>query len=171
MVVLAAVLMLGTIENQVISFLIQPIKRGLGLTDHEVSLLIGAAPAVFYAVIGLPLARLVDSVRRTTLLSIALGAAGVGTSLAGITQQFWQFAVCRMAVGGGGAISNPGTYSLLADYFPRERLTRAIAALTVGLIVGRSLAPVVGARSWDSRQRGVRCVSAISWCASGSRCS
>jgi MFS family permease len=142
-IVLGLVLMLGTIERDIITFLIQPIKRDFGLSDLELSVLIGAAPAIFYACIGLPLARLVDSVRRNTLLSIALGAGGLATSLAGLTQQFWQFAVCRMAVGGGGAVSSPGTYSLLADYFPRERLTRAIAVLTVGLIVGRSLAPVV----------------------------
>lgn len=141
--VLATVLMLGTIEKYLITFLIQPIKRDFDLSDLEVSVLIGAAPAIFYACIGLPLARMVDSVRRNRLLSIALGAAGIATSLAGLTQQFWQFAVCRMAVGGGDAISSPGTYSLLADYFPREKLTRAIAALTVGLIVGRSLVPVV----------------------------
>jgi MFS family permease len=143
--VLATVLMLGTIENYLITFLIQPIKRDFELSDLEVSFLIGAAPAVFYACIGLPLARMVDSVRRNRLLSIALGAAGIATSLAGLTQQFWQFAICRMAVGGGGAISSPGTYSLLADYFPREKLTRAIAALSVGLILGRSLMPVVAA--------------------------
>jgi len=142
-VALAAVLMFGTIETYIITFLIQPMKRDFHLTDLEVGLLIGAAPAIFYACIGLPLARLVDSVRRNTLLSIALGAGGIATSLAGLTQSFWQFAVCRMAVGGGSAISNPGTYSLLADYFPRERLTRAIAVLTVGLVVGRSLAPVL----------------------------
>src|SRR5262245_53096772 len=135
--------MFGTIENYIITFLIQPIKRDFRLSDLELSFLIGAAPAIFYACIGLPLARLVDRVRRNRLLSITLGVAGIATSLAGLTQNFWQFAACRMSVGGGSAISNPGTYSLLADYFPRERLTRAIAALSVGLIVGRSLAPVV----------------------------
>jgi MFS family permease len=141
--VLACVLMFGTIENGIITYLIHPIKRDFGLTDLQMSILIGAAPSIFYVCIGLPLARLVDSVRRNALLSIVLGVAGIATSLSGLTQRFWQFAACRMAVGGGGAISNPGTYSLLADYFPRERLTRAIAVLTLGLVLGRGLAPVM----------------------------
>jgi MFS family permease len=141
--VLACVLMFGTIENAVITYLIHPIKRDFGLSDLQMSILIGAAPSIFYVCIGLPLARLVDSVRRNVLLSIVLGVAGVATSLSGLTQRFWQFAVCRMSVGGGGAISNPGTYSLLADYFPRARLTRAIAVLTLGLVLGRGLAPMV----------------------------
>jgi len=144
-IILAVVLMLGTTETQIITFLIRPIKRDFGLNDLQMSVLIGAAPSIFYACVGFPLARLVDSVRRNTLLSVALGIGGVATSLAGLTQHFWQFAVCRMAVGGGSAISSPGTYSLLADYFPRERLTRAIAVLTMGLVLARGLAPIIGA--------------------------
>ena len=144
-VILAVVLMLGTTETQIITFLIRPIKRDFGLTDLQMSVLIGAAPAIFYACVGFPLARLVDRLRRNTLLSVALGVGGLATSLAGLTQHFWQFAVCRMAVGGGSAVSNPGTYSILADYFPRERLTRAIAVLTMGLVVARGLAPMIGA--------------------------
>jgi MFS family permease len=144
-IILAVVLMLGTTETQIITFLIRPIKRDFGLTDLQMSVLIGAAPSIFYACVGFPLARLVDSLRRNTLLSLALGVGGLATSLAGLTQHFWQFAVCRMAVGGGSAISNPGTYSLLADHFPRERLTRAIAVLTLGLVVARGLAPIIGA--------------------------
>ena len=141
--ILAVVLMLGTIENSIINYLIKPIKRDFRLSDLQMSVLIGIAPSIFYATIGFPLARFVDSVRRTKLLSIVLTVAGAMTSLAGLTQQFWQFAICRMLVGGGGAVSNPAIYSLLSDYFPRERLTRAIAVMSLGLIVGRSLAPVI----------------------------
>lgn len=143
--ILSAVLMLGTTETQIITFLIRPIKRDFGLTDLQMSVLIGAAPSIFYACVGFPLARLVDSMRRNTLLSVALGIGGLATSLAGLTQHFWQFAVCRMAVGGGSAISSPGTYSLIADFFPRERLTRAIAVLAMGLVVARAFAPIIGA--------------------------
>jgi MFS family permease len=143
--ILAIVLMLGTTETQIITFLIRPIKRDFGLTDLQMSVLIGAAPSIFYACVGFPLARLVDYRRRNTLLSVALAAAGMATSMAGLTQHFWQFAVCRMVGGGGSAVSNPGTYSLLADYFPRERLTRAIAVLSMGLVIARALAPIIGA--------------------------
>ena len=144
-IILATVLMLGTTETQIITFLIRPIKRDFRLSDLQMSILIGAAPSIFYACVGFPLARLVDSLRRNTLLSVALGIGGLATSLAGLTQHFWQFALCRMAVGGGSAISSPGTYSLLADYFPRERLARAIAVLALGLVVARALAPLIGA--------------------------
>ena len=141
--ILAVVLMLGQIESQLINYLIKPIKRDFHLSDLQMSVLIGVAPSVFYVVAGLPLARLVDTMRRNVVLSAALCVGGVMTSLSGFTQQFWQFAVCRFAVGGGNAISSPGIYSILSDYFPRGRLPRAIAVLTLGLVAGRALAPVI----------------------------
>jgi MFS family permease len=142
-VILALVLMLGQLESQIINYLIKPIKRDFHLSDLQMSVLIGVAPSAFYALVGFPLARLVDSMRRTAVMSVALGLAGVMTSMAGFTQAFWQFALCRFAVGGGGAVSNPGTYSLLSDYFPRERLPRAIATLTLGLVFARAIAPIL----------------------------
>lgn len=142
-VILAIVLMLGQLESQIINYLIKPIKRDFQLSDIEMSVLIGVAPAVFYALVGFPLARLIDTMRRNAVLSVALGVGGLMTSLSGFTQHFWQFAFCRFAVGGGGAVSNPGTYSIIADYFPRLRLPRAIAVLSLGLVMGRALSPVL----------------------------
>jgi MFS family permease len=142
--VLAVVLMFGQVEATIITFLIAPIKRDFKISDLQVSALVGVAPAIFYAVVGLPLARLVDTLRRNVVLSVALGIGGIMTSAAGLAQSFWQFGLCRVLVGGGGAVSNPGTYSIIADYFPRDRLPRAIAVLSLGLILGRSVAPVMG---------------------------
>ncbi len=142
-VILAIVLMLGQMESQIINFLIKPIKRDFALSDLEMSVLIGVAPAIFYAVLGFPLARLIDTMRRNAVLSVALGLGGVMTSLSGFTQHFWQFALCRFAVGGGGAVSSPGIYSIIADYFPRLRLPRAIAILSLGLVLGRAFSPIL----------------------------
>lgn len=141
--ILAIVLMFSQVEAGIIPFLISPIKRDFGINDLQVSLLVGVAPSIFYSVVSLPLARLIDTFRRNVTLSIALGLVGLTTSAAGIAQSLWQFSICRVLVGGGSAVSNPGSYSLIADYFPRARLTRAIAVLTIGLILGRSLAPVL----------------------------
>ena len=143
-VIFAVVLMLGQMEQSVIQFLIAPIKADFVLRDWQVSLLIGFAPSIFYTLIGLPLSRLVDTLRRNVLLCVALGMGGVMTSISGLAQNFWQFAGCRVLVGGGGAIAGPGTYSLMADYFPRPRLPRAIAFMQIGYISGRGLALVFG---------------------------
>jgi MFS family permease len=141
-VILALMVMLGFMESQIINYLIKPIKRDFGLSDLQISLVMGLAPTILYAVLGFPLARLVDRMRRTAVLGVALGIAGMMTSLAGLTQNFWQFAGCRVASDGYRAVSNPGAYSIMSDYFPRLKLPRAIAGLTFGLVLGRALAPV-----------------------------
>ena len=80
--VLAVVLMIGQVESTIITFLIAPIKRDFKISDLQVSALVGVAPAIFYAVVGLPLARLVDTLRRNVVLSVALGIGGIMTSAA-----------------------------------------------------------------------------------------
>jgi MFS family permease len=141
--IFAVVLMLGQMESSVINFLVAPIKKDFGLADWQMGLLIGVAPAIFYALVGLPMARLVDTMRRNVILGVGLGVTGLMTSVSGLAQTFLQFAVCRVAVGGGGAVNGPGTYSMMADYFPRERLPRAIAFMQIGFILGRSFAPAL----------------------------
>ena len=46
------------IDRQVLSLLVQPIRRDLGISDTEISLLAGFAFALFYATLGIPIARL-----------------------------------------------------------------------------------------------------------------
>ena len=142
--VFGIVLMFGQLEQSVISFLITPIKNDFSLRDWEISLLVGIAPSIFYAAIGLPMARLVDTMRRNVVMAVMLSLGGAMTAISGLAQGFWQFAVCRVLVGGGGAIQGPGTYSMMADYFPREKLPRAIAFMQIGFISGRGLSLVFG---------------------------
>ncbi len=143
--VFAFVLMMGELDRNIIGLLVQPIKADLHLTDLQVSYLIGLAPVIFYAVIGIPLARLVDTMRRNVVLSAGVAVGSLTTVLCGLVQTFWQFFGCRIAVGGGGAINGPGTYSMMADFFPREKLPRAIAILQIGYISGGGMALVLGA--------------------------
>ncbi len=142
-IIFAVILMLGQMESSVINFLVTPIKKAFDLADWKMGLLIGVAPAIFYAAVGLPMARLVNSMRRNVILGVGLGITGLMTSISGVAQTFWTFAACRVAVGGGGAVNGPGTYSMMADYFPRERLPRAIAVMQVGFIFGRGFAPAL----------------------------
>ena len=159
-VALALMVMLGFMESQILNYLIKPIKRDFGLSDLKMSVLMGIAPTILYAILGFPLARLIDRLRRKAVLGAALGIAGIMTTLAGFTQNFWQFAACRVMSDGYRAVSNPGAYSIMADYFPRLKLPRAIAVLTFGLVMGRALAPVyagavVGlATAWGSWHLG-----------------
>ena len=53
----------------------------------------------------------------------------------------------RVGVGVGEASLSPSAYSLIADYFPREKLGRAIAFYGMGIYLGSGLAYLIGGRA------------------------
>ena len=143
--VFALVLMFGQLDQGIISLLVQPIERDFHLVDWQISLLTGLAPVLFYALIGVPLSRLVDTRTRKYVLSIGIGVSAAITAACGLAQNFFQMFLCRVAVGGGNAVNGPGTYSMMADYFSRERLPKAIAVIQVGFILGTGAPLILGA--------------------------
>ena len=49
------------IDRQILSLMVAPIRHDLDITDFQMSLLMGASFAVFYAFFGIPLGRLADT--------------------------------------------------------------------------------------------------------------
>ncbi len=143
--VFALVLMFGQLDQGVISLLIRDIKADFHLADWQISLLTGVAPALFFVVIGIPLSLLVDTRTRKYVLAAGIGVCSVMTTLCGLAQSFWQLFVVRVFVGGGTAVNGPGTYSMLSDFFPRQKLPSAIYVLQIGFILGTGIPLIVGA--------------------------
>ena len=52
------------IDRQILSLLVGPIRRDLGISDFEMSLLQGWAFAIFYSVMAIPIAWLADRANR-----------------------------------------------------------------------------------------------------------
>jgi MFS family permease len=142
--VFALALMFAMADRGVFSLMIQSIKRDYGLSDVEVGMLLGPAGILFYVFIGIPMARLVDIYPRNIVLSIGIVMTSGITAVCGIAQSFAQLFLCRMVVGVGGSANGPGTYSMMADYFPPRKLPRAIAVLQVGFIVGTGASMIIG---------------------------
>jgi MFS family permease len=142
--VFALALMINMLDRGIVSLLVGPIKRDLGLSDTEMSYVMGAAFVIFYMLLGLPIARLVDYKSRRAILGVGVTIWSFMTSLCGLAQSFWQLFVCRVGVGSGEACSGPATFSMLADLFPKEKLPRAIAVLNFGFYAGTGLALIIG---------------------------
>jgi MFS family permease len=136
--------MINMLDRGIVSLLVGPIKRDLGLSDTEMGWLMGPAFIIFYMLLGLPIARLVDYKGRRAILSFGVMIWSFMTSLCGLAQGFWQLFVCRIGVGSGEACSGPATFSMLADLFPKEKLPRAIAVLNFGFYAGNGLALIIG---------------------------
>jgi MFS family permease len=143
-----AVIILATMLNffdaQVFGMMAQRIKVDFHLTDEQLGFLIGPANVVFYVLVGIPMARLVDIYPRKIVLACGIALIGGITMLGGLAQNFWQLFSSRMLVGAGGSAHAPGSYSMLADYFPPARLPRAIGFLQLGFIGGNALGIFLG---------------------------
>ena len=152
--------MMNFADITIFQLMAEPIKRDFALTDPQLGLLLGPAGILFYVVIGIPLARLVDIYRRTFILGLGLVVTSGMTAIGGLTQSFGQFFGSRMFVGVGGSAHGPGTYSLLADYFPPKKLPWAFFFLQFGFILGGGLGGIVGGAmlghvaGWDPVQFG-----------------
>lgn len=143
-----AVIILATMLNffdaQVFGMMSQRIKVDFALSDEQLGFLIGPANIIFYVLVGIPMARLVDIYPRKIVLACGIAIIGGITALGGLAQSFRQLFSSRMLVGAGGSAHAPGAYSMLSDYFPPERLPRAIGFLQLGFIGGNSLGIFLG---------------------------
>jgi len=119
---------LNYLDRGLIGLLLQAIKGDLGLSDTQLGFLTGIAFGLFYATLGLPIARWADRGNRVTLTSVALSLWAGTVMLCLFITNFVQLVAARVAAAVGESGCMPPTYSLLGDYFPgpAER-TRAMA--------------------------------------------
>jgi len=142
--VLTFALMVSTVDRGILSLLVVPIKRDLGVTDTQMSLLLGMAFISVYAFLGLPIARLADVGSRRLIVGVGIAFWSVMTALCGTAQTYGQLFLARMGVGAGEASFAPATYSILTDSFPRPTLPRAMAIMSIGFSAGSGLALILG---------------------------
>ncbi len=120
------------------------IKEELGLLDWELGMLHGLVFAAFYTVVGIPIARLADRRSRTGLISIGLVLWSGLTAACGLAQNFVHLLLFRIGVGVGEATATPCSHSLISDYFPPEKRSKAIAVYTIGANVGMLIGMMAG---------------------------
>lgn len=135
---------LSFIDRMILSLLVGPIRADLGISDTQMSLLMGFAFAIFYSVLGIPLAWVADRGSRRTLMSAGVAAWSLMTAACALTRNYAGLFAARIGVGVGEAALSPAAYSLLGDYFPREKLGRAMAVYSIGVPLGSGIALVAG---------------------------
>ena len=143
-----AVLFLVSVSNyadrNIISVLLEPIKAEFGVSDTLLGLLSGASFALFYATLGIPIARLADRGDRRLIITASLSVWSLMTVVCGMAQNFWQLAAARVGVGAGEAGAIPPAQSLIADYFSPEKRAGALAVFMASATLGYLLGFVVG---------------------------
>jgi MFS family permease len=142
--VLTLAYIVAIIDRQILSLLVEPVKRDLAIGDTGVGLLQGFAFGLFYALVGIPIAWLADRASRRNIIIAGIALWSLATAACGLARSFSGLFLGRMAVGVGEAALSPAATSMFADIFPRERLATPISAYTTGAYWGAGLAYVLG---------------------------
>jgi MFS family permease len=138
MAVLCLVGLFNVVDRQIITILIEPIKKEFGASDTAMGALTGVVFAGFYLAASLPLARVADLGVRRTLIAVCLAAWSGMTALGGVAQTFTQLALTRIGVAVGEAGATPASHSMISDLYPLKNratmlgLFNAIQAIGIG---------------------------------------
>jgi MFS family permease len=143
-VILLLAYILAFVDREVIALLVPDIKRSLQLSDTKMSFLLGGAFAVFYTLFGVIIAWLADRGNRRWLIFAGVTVWSVMTMACGVSTTYPALFLSRVGVGAGEAALNPSALSLLKDYFPPDRIGRAIGLYTAGVSSGSGLAFIIG---------------------------
>lgn len=142
--VLVVVYIFNFLDRQIVTILAEPIKVDMGLNDTQIGLMTGLAFALFYTILGIPIARLADRANRVSIISAALVIWSGMTALCGAAQNFSQLLAARIGVGVGEAGCSPPAHSLIADYYPPEKRASALSIYALGIPLGSILGLLAG---------------------------
>jgi len=142
--VLMVVYVFSFIDRQILNLLVTPIKADLGISDSQMSYLMGFSFAILYTVMGLPFGRLADMTNRKRLIAAGLTVWSLMTAGCGVARSYVQFLFLRIGVGVGEATLSPSAYSLITDMFPKRKLGRALSLYSMGIYVGAGTALILG---------------------------
>ena len=142
--VLLIIYTLNFLDRQIMNTLAEPIKRDLGLSDTALGLMTGLAFAVFYTILGIPIARLAERSNRPLIIAAAVAIWSAFTVMCGYAQNFIQMVLARIGVGVGEAGCSPPAHSLIIDYTPKEKRSSALAFYALGTPLGTLLGMIIG---------------------------
>ncbi|MBB5698567.1 MFS transporter [Sphingomonas yantingensis] len=131
------------VDRQILNLMIDPIRTSLGVSDFQLSLLQGIAFALFYTAFGIPLGLAADRLPRRRVILVGVVVWAVAASACGLATRYWHLLLGRLGVGAGEAALSPAAYSLLADLFPKEKLTLPTSIMGIGGAAGTSIAAIL----------------------------
>src|SRR5437016_5620378 len=142
--ILIGTAILSYTDRQVLSLLVDPIRRELFISDTQVSLLLGTAFAVVYGIAGIPFGLLADRTSRRNLIFFGVVVWSIGTVACGFARSFGGLFAARIVVGPGESVLSPSAISLISDYFPPSRRGLAVGSYLSGIAIGNGASILIG---------------------------
>jgi MFS family permease len=141
---LTLVYTLNFIDRNLLGVVAQPIIAEFGLTDTEYGFLNGPPFALFYALMGIPIAIAADRYNRVVIMALCIAIWSLMTALCGFASSFVFLLIARIGVAIGEAGGTPPSNSIIADYFKPKSRANALGIFAMGVTLGGALANAFG---------------------------
>lgn len=142
--VLFALSIFAWLDRLILTMLVTPIREELGISVFQMSIVLGPAFAVFYALFGVPIGWAVDRYSRRIIIFVGVLLWGLATIASGFARTYEMLLFFRICVGIGEAVLAPAAVSLIADAFPKERVTTALSVFQSAAKIGAASAMALG---------------------------
>ena len=141
-------------RSQILAASVQAIKKEFGASDFQMGMLSGLPFAVFYSLMGIPIAAWADRSSRRNVLALAVATWSGMTALFGMAINFTTLFLARIGTAVGEAGGSPPSHSLISDYFPKSRRGTAFAIYALAVPIGTSIGAAIG--GWGNQNLGWR---------------
>ena len=135
---------LNLADRQGLAAIAPALKRDLALSDTELGMILGLGFAIFYTLLGLPIARLAEKRNRVRIIAVSIAVFSLFGALASRARHFLTLMLCRIGVGIGDAGFGPPVASLLGDYYPAEKRASAMTVVWLGAPIGALAGAAIG---------------------------
>lgn len=121
---------------QIVNIVLERIKTEFGASDTVMGLVAGLAVVLFGSVLSMPVARIADRKGRVSIVAAGVALWSLMTTLGGFAQSIVQLILSRVGYSIGGAVSPAPGNSLIADYFPKNKLPMAMSIMSTAPCIG-----------------------------------
>ncbi len=142
--IMMVLLLFSLLDRQIISLLVDPIKKDLHISDTQVGLLQGLAFVTFYAACAIPIGWAVDRYPRRIICYLGVTVWSLGATACGLASTFTQLFAARLSVGAGEATMSPVSVSLVSDLFPPHKIGTAMGIYAMAISLGAGAALMIG---------------------------
>lgn len=141
---LTLVYTLNFIDRNLINVIAQPIITEFKLSDTQFGFLNGPPFAIFYALMGIPIAMLADRYNRVLIVSLCISIWSIMAALCGFATSFAFLVMARIGVAIGEAGGTPPSNSIIGDYFKPKSRAAALGVFATGVTIGSALSNYFG---------------------------
>lgn len=144
LLLLTLVYTLNFIDRNLLSVIAQPVIEAFQLSDSQYGFLNGPPFAIFYALMGIPIAMAADRYNRVAIVALCIAVWSVMAALCGFATSFLFLLAARIGVAIGEAGCTPPANSLIGDYFKPSSRANALGIYAMGVTIGAALANAFG---------------------------